>query len=239
MGFGLLFIGYFIAFLMSVNSFGWAFQIVGFYIIFLALQKLAEYKHSIKKCLVPLVVMTLCQVYMGVVSLGMMMDGTGVFAVMKLIYGMWVSTLDNAIFLAASLIFHLFLLHAIKELATDVGDSGIAKWASRNRLFVSFYVLLDVVSILFPSTSPIKFSLYRIVMLISILYPILMLYMLYRCYAGICAPEDADMTPRPSRFAFINKSRAMSEKNEQEMQALINQMQQKKQDKQNQKQKKK
>ncbi len=232
MGFGLLFIGYFIAFLMSVNSYGWAFQIVGFYIIFLALQKLSEYKHSIKKCLVPLVVMTLCQVYIGVLSLGIMMDGTEIFDVMKMIYGMWVTSLVNAVFLVALLAFHLFLLHSIRELATDVGDGGIAKWTSRNRLFVSFYVLLDMVSVLFPSTSPIKLSLYRIVMLASILYPILMLYMLYRCYAGICAPEDANMTPKPSRFAFVNKSRAMSEKKDKEMQELIAEMQQKRNEKQ-------
>ena len=176
MGFGLLFIGYFVAFLMSVNSYGWAFQIVGFYLIFLALQKLSEYKHSIKKCLVPLVVMTLCQVYVGVLSLGIMIDGTGIFDVMKMMYGMWITSLVNAVFLVALLAFHLFLLRSVRELATDVGDEGIAKWTSRNRLFVSFYVLLDIVSVVFPSSSEIKLHLLRIAMLASIVYPILMLY---------------------------------------------------------------
>lgn len=237
MGFGLLFIGYFAAFLMSVNSYGWAFQIVGFYIIFLALQKLSDYKHSIKKCLVPLVIMTLCQVYVGVLSLGIMIDGTGIFDVMKMIYGMWVTSLVNAIYLVALLVFHLFLLTSIRELATDVEDEGIAKWTARNRLFVSFYVLLDVISIIFPSSSDIRLHLLRIAMLASILYPILMLYMLYRCYAGICAPEDADMTPKPSRFAFINKSREMSEKKDKEMQEMIARMQQERQEKQNKKKK--
>ena len=33
MGFGLLFIGYFIALLMSVNSYGFAFEIVGYAIM--------------------------------------------------------------------------------------------------------------------------------------------------------------------------------------------------------------
>ena len=231
MGFGLLFIGYFTAFLMSVNSYGWAFQIVGFYLIFLALQKLSDYKHSIKKCLVPLVVMTLCQVYVGILSLGIMIDGTGIFDVMKMIYGMWVTSLVNSIYVVALLVFHLFLLRSIYELATDVEDDGIAKWTSRNRLFVSFYVLLDIVYAVFPQSSDIKLHLLRIAMLASIVYPILMLYMLFRCYAGICAPEDVDMTPKPSRFAFVNKSREMSEKKDKEMQELIARMQQERNEK--------
>ena len=238
MGFGLLFIGYFAAFLMSVNSYGWAFQIVGFYLIFLALQKLSEYKHSIKKCLVPLVVMTLCQVYVGVLSLGIMIDGTSISDVMKMIYdGMWFTSLVNAIYLLALLVFHLFLLRSIRELATDVEDESVAKWTSRNRLCVSFYVLLDIVSVVFPASSDIKLHLLRIAMLASIFYPILMLYMLFRCYAGICAPEDVDMTPKPSRFAFVNKSREMSEKKDKEMQELIAQMQQERIEKQKKKKK--
>ena len=40
MGFGLLFLGYFIATLMSNHPYGWATQIVGFYLIFLALARL-------------------------------------------------------------------------------------------------------------------------------------------------------------------------------------------------------
>ena len=43
MGFGLLFVGYFIAFLMSVNNYGFAFEIVGYAIMLSAVGKLSEY----------------------------------------------------------------------------------------------------------------------------------------------------------------------------------------------------
>ena len=44
-------------------------------------------------------------------------------------------------------------------------------------------------------------------MLIYILYPIVVAFFIYSCYAKLCAPEDIEMPQRPSRFAFINKMR--------------------------------
>ena len=239
MGFGLLFIGYLVAFLMSVNAYGWAFKIVGFYIIFLALQKLSEYKHSVQRCLAPLIAMTLCQMYYGFVAISRMIAPISFHVVLDVLEGVVLTCLVSTVFLVSLLAFHWLLFLSIHELAIDVEDTSISKMALQNRFMIMFYVLLDFVTVLFPVNTNTKLHLMRIVLLFGIVYPIVVLYMFYRCYAGICAPEDADMTPKPSRFAFVNKSRAMSEKNEKEMQELLTQIQEKKKQKQQQKRKKK
>lgn len=225
MGFGLLFIGYFIAFLMSFHRFGWIFRIVGFYIIFLALGKLSEYKRSMKKCLMPLLLMTLCEVYTGIFSMGNLIDPDISSPVV-------ITSLVGAAFEAMRLIFHIFLFLAIRQLSSDVGDRSIEALAQSSIFIAVLYTVCNTVITILKSGFEIT-NRYLIIFisLFSILFPLLVLYVLFRCYAGICAPEDADMKPKPSRFAFINKSRELSEKKDREMQDLIKKVETKKQNK--------
>jgi len=205
MGFGLLFIGYFIAFLMSVHPYGWITQIIGFYIIFRALTKLFEYKHSVSRCLVPLVGMTVCQALSGLQSF------IGPFRLEWLL---------GAVSLSLGTGFHFLLLRSIKELAEDVEDSAIARLTARNGYVVGFYFLLNVVVMLLPKNN-VTSVLYGITMLASLIYPLFMLHLLFCCYRGICAPEDKDMEQKPSRFAFINKRREMRKGDDQKMDELV------------------
>ncbi len=220
MGFGLLFIGYFIAFLMSINPYGWAFQIVGFYIIFRALEKLFEYKHSISRCLIPLVIMTARQALFGIHSLGLLDAMTAVVSILE---SFWIENLISAVYVALLMVFHFLLLQSIRELALDTEDTAIARLTTRNGYIVGFYFLLNVLTAFLPSGS-LKQVLSPITVLASIVYPIFMLYLLYRCYARICAPEDKDMEPKPSRFAFINKRREMQKKADEHMDKLIDKL---------------
>lgn len=221
MGFGLLFIGYFIAFLMSMHAYGWATQIIGFYIILRALMKLSEYKHSVTRCLIPLTVMTLCQVFSAVHSFGFFDAMTGnLFTALR---HLQIENFINTVSLTFVMIFHFLLLHSIKELAMDVEDTAISRLATRNNYIVGTYFLLDMIVILLPDSNFTK-VLFLITVLASIIYPIFILHLLYRCYAGICAPEDKDMEPKPSRFAFINKRREMRKNADNKMDALIDKL---------------
>lgn len=225
MGFGLLFIGYFVAFLMSIHSYGWAVQILGFYIIFRALLKLSEYKHSFTQSFLPLALATVCQLLFGVHSFGFFEAMTGNFFTMirHLEIEGWINT-ASLIFV---MIFHFLLLRSIKELAADVEDLAIARLAKRNMFVVGAYFILDIAVMLLPSGS-FKNVLFVATLLASIAYPICILYLLFRCYARICAPEDKDMEPKPSRFAFINKRRERQRDSDKNMDKLVERLDQKK-----------
>jgi hypothetical protein len=224
MGFGLLVIGYFLSTLMSQHAYGWATQIVGFYLIFLALGKLWEYKHSFKRCLVPLVLMTLCQAFVGFRHLFVDVPTTDMFVILEYFS---IDDLINTIFVTILMVFHFLLLSSIHELALDVEDDILVKLARRNYYVVGVYFLFNITVAFLPKgvgvpTLPSGISvLTPISALASLIYPLFVLYLLYRCYARICAPEDKDMEQKPSRFAFINKMREKRKKSDETMDKLV------------------
>lgn len=115
-------------------------------------------------------------------------------------------------------LFHLLLLLGIRAVAEEV---GLQKLSTRALCFSVLppliYIASAVLNIpgLFSSvavrdTAMIAFAL----LLAGLLVNLILLVMIYRCYAGICMPEDADMPMRPSRFAFINRYREKREEEE-------------------------
>lgn len=217
MGFGLLVIGYFLSTLMSTHAYGWATEILGFYFMFLALSKLWEYKHSFKRCLWPLVLMTLCQTFVGFRHLFAEIVAEDAFALFGVLR---IDDLINTVFVTVLMVFHFLLLSSIRELALDVEDELLARLARRYFFIVGAYFFFNITVAFLPkgSGTPV---LALISVLASVAYPLFVLYLLIRCYARICAPEDADMKQKPSRFAFINKRRAMRKKFDEAMDKRI------------------
>lgn len=217
MGFGLLVIGYFVCTLMSNHAYGWATKIVGFYLIFLALGKLWEYKHSFKRCLIPLVLMTLCQAFAGFRHLFTDLPMTDIISMIEYFQ---IDNLINTVFVTVFMIFHFLLLSPIRELAMDVEDDVIVKHTRRNFYIVGVYFFFNITVAFLPTGEGVP-ALVLISVLASLIYPIFILHLLYRCYARICAPEDKDMEQKPSRFALINKRREMRKKSDEEMEKRI------------------
>ena len=217
MGFGLLVIGYFAATLMSNHAYGWATQIVGFYLIFLALGKLWEYKHSFKRCLWPLVLMTLCQAFAGFRHLFVDIPVTDAVSILGYFK---IDDLINTVSVTVLMIFHFLLLSSIRELAFDVEDDVIVKLTHRNFFIVGIYFLFNITVAFLPrgEGTPV---LVLISMLAGLIYPLFVLHLLYRCYARICAPEDKEMVKKPSRFAFVNKYREKRKEADTEMDKRI------------------
>ncbi len=219
MGFGLLFIGYFIAFLMSVSNYGFAFEIIGFAIILSATSRLADYKHSISHVSLPLLLMALCSAYDGFRMTDLWMD-------LDLpLFGPGIEMTVSLIAAASTLLFHFQLLSAIRAIATDAEEKAIA-----GRAYLAFAVaavsciLEFAVAIIGKFSAAASTPLLRILVLIAalvrILYPFAVLAFIYTCYARLCAPEDVDMPERPSRFAFINRMRQRREQKANEVKAL-------------------
>ena len=213
MGFGLLFFGYFAAFLMSLNSYGAVFALIGYYLMFTALQKLSEYKHSLIYCYPPLSALTLCSVADTVNLIFKLLDMTEPFG------GTVISYIISLVSLASGLILHIFLLGAISGLGKDTDLPEIVGLTRTNLSSVSVYFILNiVVFVLNLLNRPISW-LMVLGMLLRIVYPLLVLSLIYKCFSKICAPEDVDMPVKPSRFEFINKIRERQEQKAEETRA--------------------
>ena len=226
MGFGLLFIGYFIAFLMSVNNYGFAFEIIGFGIMFSAVGKLTEYKHSLSRTALPLFLMTICSLF-----------DAGIYLTELLRAPMALFSEGNAFFvsLAASVlsaVFQLLLFSGIRDIGRDAEDEDVPRRAVFCSILVGFVCVTELlVSVLgslpaLEASAPVRY-LSLIAVLLRILYPLPILAFLYTCYAKICAPDDMEMAPRPSRFAFVNRWREEREKKAEEVRQLREQYQKK------------
>ena len=226
MGFGLLFIGYFIAFLMSVNNYGFAFQIVGYAIMFSAIGKLSEYKHRLSHTTVPLFLLSLCALF----------DAGHLLATLTSLplplfserNAFWISLLAVVL----STLFQMLLLGGIREIGKDAEAEGIpprAVWCMLVVCLVGVWKLALSALGTFPTIE--NSNAFRLLtlgaVLANLLYPVMILAFLFSCYAKICAPDDTEMTVRPSRFAFVNRWREEREQKAEEVRKLRESYQQK------------
>lgn len=219
MGFGLLFIGYFIAFFMSVNNYGFAFEIVGYAIILSAVGKLSEYKHSLARSSVPLLIMALCSAYDGFRYLNQLLSFD--LALFRDDVAFTVSLISAA----AVLLFHGMLLISIRQIAIDADEPAIARksFPAIGAAAISFLLefSLALVGNLFAEQFGTTLNVWALVAtLVRILYPLAVLAFFYSCYARICAPEDVEMERKPSRFAFINRWREKQDSKAEEVKKM-------------------
>lgn len=226
MGFGLLFIGYFIAFLTSVNNYGFAFRIVGYAIMFSAIGKLSEYKHKLSRTTIPLFLLAVCALFDAGKTLAELL--TIKMALFSETNALWVSLASVLL----SVAFQTLLLLGIREIGKDAEADGIPTRAVWCTVIVWIVGILEVALSALGTVPAIGESNgFRILTLLAalarILYPVAILAFLFSCYAKICAPEDTDMAPRPSRFAFVNRLREEREKKAAEVMRLRDEYQQK------------
>lgn len=227
MGFGWLFLGYFVAFLMSFHKFGFFTEIIGYYLIFLGLEKLSLYKNKIKNSVFPLIVMTIGSGVEAFFSLRESISGAVAPAA--------VMTAVTALCVIGNLFFHIFLLASISSLGQDTELPDVCRKAKTALFFaidsVAVQMLSLIISLLTPSVpglSVLAAPLTVITVLLYLVVPILVLILVWRCYASICAPGDETMPVKPSRFAFVNKWRERSEEKNKEIEEKLSQMNQQK-----------
>lgn len=212
MGFGLLFIGYFTATLMSVNTFGAFFRLIGYVVTLAAAGRLSKYNRSFLYLEIAAALMT-------VISAAL-----AVFDVTSFLYTeMLISSNPFGAFVTAagytemilSLAFNIAMLFAMRSIAIETGEGRIAVGAVRNLVFVFAYYVIYAVGAL-----PVSFNenLLKVLnvtaFLLYFVWIILNLVLIYTCYARICDENDVDMQRKPSRFAFVNKMRAASDERE-------------------------
>ena len=214
MGFGFLFLGYLVAFVLSLTldrlGFGGAAYLFGYALMYKGLSELTRYQPNFvygKWLTYPLLLIS-------VYRLGLSFDV--MFSWNSPIFAASVSGVVEWFSILLTLVFHAAFLYGIRMLAADVELLHIATKAIRNLVFLGMYGFLYAVTLL-PASLVGSFVSYvsyaaRIVWLVIIVCNLLLMV---SCNKNICPAGDEDQPPRPSRFSFINRLNEVYDKNRQ------------------------
>lgn len=208
MGFGTLFIGYFL--LLNLTYYGFT-DVIAAAVMLLGLYKLSTVNKYFKAA-------TVCTCLFLVFSLGE-------FGIA--VYEMFFRQINSTILVSVMSIVRCLavgaltvtMLKGIEDVAREVEVEELPKKASR--LAIATVVIYALWIIL---EAPLSFDSYllAILSLITIIATIALLIVnltvIYSCYMRICMPGDEDITrEKPSRFAFVNEYRARKAEREAEL----------------------
>lgn len=207
MGFGILFFGYCITYVIALNNYGVYIRLFGYLIMFLGCKKLSEYEKRFAFAQLTSALLVVVSAFESVYSL---LD----FLSMNLIIDSMpikesLNTVVSYVGYALVLIFHIFLLLAIRKIAKDTDIVKIEAAAIRNLCFVILYFILSVISYI---PSPIRQDYIQSfsgpIFILNLVWIVLNIITLFSCYKNICDENDTEMEQKPSRFEFVNRYRA-------------------------------
>ncbi len=203
MGFGILFLGYFMTYMMAMNPWGCFFRAVGYLLMCSGLMKLTQYDKNFSYSVYASFALGLISICFSVVKLyDMLFLSSGPFS------DGFINIITN-IETAMVLIFHFFLLFAIRSIAKETESDKISFGAMRNLFFVTAYFLLSFVKYMpFAFVESYNKNMGMPLFLLYLAWIVLDLVLIFSCYSGICDENDREMKQKPSRFEFVNKYRA-------------------------------
>ena len=213
MGFGYVFIGYLISFLlyMPIDALGFVglASLAGYLIMAAGLWTLSLYHNAFgiaKWLTVPMMVASLFSIGKSACTLfawdlAFFQNGT-----VQMIYE-WGS-------FVLIIAFQLFLLYGIRMISSDLELKQISVKAIRNSVFVAAYALLYVLTGLLPKAVAVAYLSLPLT-LVQLVYTLFNLVLLINCAKDICPAGEEDQPPRRSRFALINRIGDAYERNQQ------------------------
>lgn len=211
MGFGLLFLGYLIAFLLYLNPYAAVTRLVGYCVIFAALTKLRRHNRWFafsQTAAIPLMVLALVDSVIDIITRIM---GEGTPAAMTAATG----GIETAMTLLL-LVFHACLLMAVYTIAQDTELPSLATAARRNLVLIAAYAVLHGIwSLPVQLGDSYTVTLSLMVFVLQLIWTVANLILIFRCYMWICLEGDEDMAQKPSRFAFVNRFREKFERHNQ------------------------
>ena len=217
MGFGLLFLGYFVSYAMTLIL---PVGIVGYVMMFLATRKLSEYNSRFQLCGLPLAGLTAVSVYeLGYTVCDHLSLSPEIFSaeVSKIVFGV-----REGIAVA----FHTCLLIAICSIAKSTELDKLAFKSMRNLVVVFVGEIAYFVALLMPSGEAASVVGY-VGTLLRLAFVVLNLLLIANCYRLICAEGDEEMSAKESRFEIINKMNAVINKREEEAMQAATELSQK------------
>ena len=193
MGFGWLLVGYFFANFMSLYSPLSIGMLIGYPMMIMGLYRLAPYHNRFRYTFYLSFLSLPFAIYFSLYGLAQMGFGSYPF-----LGGIFFMVMEWGYFIF-SFAFHAFLLSAIAALTQELGLAALQGNAWRNMIFVALYYILDCFARL-----PIGWVLAHrnyfslSVILLRIIFMMLNMYLIFKCYRHIC-PEGDETMPEPKR----------------------------------------
>lgn len=198
MGFGILFIGYFL--LLNLTYYGYT-DLIAALVMLMAFYKLSSFNRHFKTAIIP----TLLFALVAMVELA-----EALLSTLGMNMGFIIEYTAASRYLLIGVL-TVFMLMGIREIAKEVGASITESRARYSTPFT--YVLFALGAIFeFPSMGNLipsqPLAIIALILLLSIfLLMITVLITVYSAYMHICMPEDIDndAPDKASRFGFVNK----------------------------------
>ncbi len=204
MGFGLLFLGYFIAYFMSLAL---PLKIVGCLLMIWAVMKLSEYNERFRLCIAPLGILCAISVYAVICFISKSFEISSVICADE-VYKV-VSNLGEVVDIA----YHTCLLTAVCSIAKETELPKPAFNSMRNLLIVWVGGVLYFVAMFMPVGNAAKVVGY-IATVIRLLWIVLDCALIANCYRLICPEGEEDMPVKESKIGIIRKMDAVINKRE-------------------------
>lgn len=210
MGFGWLFIGYVMSYMMSFTKYSHGIVLFGCLLMWHGISMLGRHNERFAYATYPLLALAFVKLYMSC-------------ALANELFGMGLSVFDGAIYTVfevfeylSSAAFHIFLLLAVKSIASDLELPRQSNAAQRNMVITTMYYVFALLWML-PLNIPndVRSGVLMFLLLARLLWAVLDLVLIYSCYMYICPAGDEDMPLKRSRFEFINRFREETARREQ------------------------
>ncbi len=218
MGFGLLFIGYFMAAFMSMSPLGgYLIRLIGYAIILVGALKLKRYNKDFRY---------LCLGAGLMIALSVIIALSGILGDITTIslFSDNVKSVIGHLERAGYVLFTLSMCYPIRSIAKETEVEKIAVASVRNLIFTVIYLLLYLFAYIpLPFVNEYKAYFGTPVFILYIVIIFMNLFMLFSCYAKICDESDVEMAQKPSRFAFVNRFREENERRRAEADARAEQ----------------
>ncbi len=200
MGFGLLFIGYFITFVMTMNNFKFIIAPLGYVVTMLALLRLGRFEPRFYFALICSLLLILFGAY------GFLHGGADKLGIALPV---WVSAakpaVDWALFITEAAL-NITLLVSISALAEKVGLGRQQHGAKWRMIVVGGYYVLDTTRMLyFWNDAKANSFLVPVALLFKLLWIASNLVLIYSCYMRICPEGDEDMPVKEQKLGFVKK----------------------------------
>ena len=188
MGFGILFLGYFVGFIMFVGHLA-ILRVVSALATLFAAYKLSKYN----VCFKPLIWISLASIaFYGVVSVFDILEYLNIIS----IEGTATRSILSYPNIPMTFLFHAALLYGIRKIAIDTDVPKITFAATRNFIFHVILLALELISIL-PFT--VTRNMFVLSVVVALILAVLNLILIFKCYANICDINDVDMEKKNTK----------------------------------------
>lgn len=195
MGFGLMFIGYFFAYLISLVIVP---KILGYLIMVWATVKLSAFDLKFKRCLPALGGLVIVSGY------GLLKDIFKYLSIESSLFGGVIPNVISLVEEALVLIFHALLMLAIANIAKDIGLEKIRFRAMRNLLIIAVAEAAYTVMTFLPKNETTQ-SIFLGAVILRFIWIALDLILLVSCYRMICEEGDEDMPDKEINIPIIKQ----------------------------------